>query len=200
MIKINKITGIPVWVSVLRIVLRILTIVILLIIIPLIIINLTFIFQADNGTPSFMSYSMLNVISGSMHDTLDIGDMIIIKQTKEIEEQDIVTFIDENSVVTHRIIKIEEINGIKSYTTKGDNNNTEDKKKITTDQIQGKVVFHIRGLGKATSYLQKPQGLLILVSLPILAMCITKFFEIRFANKRMIRKQQRMEYITSKNN
>ena len=199
MIKINKIQGVPTWVTACRTILRILTTLILIVIIPLIVINLVFIFQSKNQTPTFMGYSMLNVISGSMTGTIDVGDMIIVKQTEEIKEQDIITFIDENSLVTHRVIKIETINGIKTFTTKGDANDTEDRDKITVEQIRGKVVFYIGGLGRATAYLQKPYGLLILVSLPILAICITKFFEMRFANKKIKRKQQRIEYMSDYN-
>jgi len=196
MIKIKKITGEPAWITTLKITLKVLTILILLIIVPLIIVNISFIFQGNNRVPNFMGYSMLNVISGSMQGTIDVGDMVIIKQTKEINEQDIVTFIDEASVITHRVVKIEEENGVKEYTTKGDANNTEDKNKITIDQIQGKVIFHLRGFGKICTYLQKPQGLLILVGIPIVLMSITKYFDIKFANKKAMRKQQRIEYMT----
>ena len=197
MIKINQIVGVPKWVTIIRITLKLLTALVLLIIIPLIIINLAFIFQSDNKVPNFMGYSMLNVISGSMQGTIDVGDMIIIKQTKEIQEQDIVTFIDDNAVITHRIVGIEELDGKKEYTTKGDANNTADKNKITIEQIQGKLFFHIGGLGKASTYLQKPQGFLILISVPIIVICITRFFEIRVANRKAMRKQQRIEYIQS---
>ena len=72
MIKINDMTGIPTWAIILRTTLRILTALIILIVIPLIVINLTFIFQKDDRVPSFMGYSMLNVISGSMEGTIDV--------------------------------------------------------------------------------------------------------------------------------
>ena len=196
MIKINKITEVPLWVTVLRIIFKIVTTIILLIVIPLIIINIAFIFQKSDTVPSFMGYSILNVVSGSMKDTINVGDMIIIKQTKEVNEQDIITFMDkESSFTTHRIVRTEQIDGNRVYTTKGDANNTEDMNKVTSEQIVGKLVFHVAGFGKLSSQLQKPQGFLILVSFPTILIFITKFFEIRFANKKAMRKQERIEYM-----
>jgi len=195
MIKVNKITDIPMWAIVVKIMFKVLTTLILLIIIPLIIINLVFVFKQDNMMPSFMGYSMLNVISGSMKDSINVGDMIIIKQTDEIAEQDIISFIEGSTLITHRVIKIEEENGKKEYTTKGDANNTEDRNKVVFEQIQGKVIFHIKGMGSVSLFLQKPQGFLILASIPILAIGITKFFEVRLADRRAIRKQERIDYM-----
>lgn len=111
---------------------------------------------------------------------------------------DIVTFIDNNNVITHRIIDETEVNGVMEYTTKGDANNVEDKDKITIEQIQGKVMLHIKGIGKVTEFLQKPQGLALLVGIPILLISLTKFYDVRAADRKSMRKQQRIAYMEAR--
>ena len=196
MIKIDTIQSRPKWATALKIILRILTALILVIVMPLIIINVSFMFQADKAIPSFMGYSMLNVVSGSMSGTIEVGDMVVIKETQDIQVGDIVTYITkDNSVITHRVINIEQKEGQTLYTTKGDANNVADPNKETIDQIQGKEIFNLGGFGNISAFLQKPQGLIILVGVPIILISITKFYEVRFANKRVMRKKQRLEYI-----
>lgn len=68
-------------------------------------------------------------------------DLIIIKEEKEYEVGDIITFKNLDGIyVTHRIIEKDE-NG---FITKGDNNNTKDDEKVTKEQICGKVVFILK--------------------------------------------------------
>ena len=69
------------------------------------------------------------------------NDIIIIKEEKEYNIGDIVTFIDkEGNLVTHRIIEKYE----NAFYTKGDNNNTKDESKISYSEISGKVIFTIK--------------------------------------------------------
>ena len=113
---------------------------------------------------SLFGYSVLEVVSGSMEPTLQVGDLIVI-QTKhyQYQENDIVTFYDVNhSFVTHRIISLEKDQMI----TKGDNNNTNDEA-TATKNIVGKYLFKISGLGSVLTAFKNP-----LVSLMILVIGI----------------------------
>ena len=80
-------------------------------------------------------YTGFEVITGSMSGTIEVGDVVIVKLTNEIQENDIIVYKEENSFITHRIIKIDN----NSITTKGDANNSEDKQ-ITKEQVIGKVI------------------------------------------------------------
>ena len=84
-----------------------------------------------------LGYRIFKVGSGSMTPTLNINDLIIIKESNNYNLKDIVTYKENNYYVTHRIVKI---NGNKVI-TKGDFNNTVDEE-INKDLIVGKVVFH----------------------------------------------------------
>lgn len=89
--------------------------------------------------------TIFQIQSGSMMPEIKIKEIIIILKSKDYKENEIITYKANNSYfITHRIIaKTEE-----GYITKGDFNNTEDSKIVTKEQIQGKVIFHSRLLGK----------------------------------------------------
>lgn len=84
---------------------------------------------------NILGYSGFEVITGSMSGTIEIGDVIIVKLTNNIKENDIIVYKQDNMFITHRVISINNNN----ITTKGDANNSEDKK-ITKDQVIGIVI------------------------------------------------------------
>ncbi len=89
-----------------------------------------------NKPVSFFNYYLFTVLSGSMEDTLKIGDNIIVKRVDEYKVGDIVTFKHDNIYVTHRITKIDG----DMVTTKGDANTVEDEP-FNKNLIIGKFVF-----------------------------------------------------------
>ena len=120
----------------------------------LIVLNLYIIYSKailKNDTVDFFGYSMLIVISGSMEPEISVDDMIIIKEDKKYKEEDIITYKSTNSLVTHRIVKMEE----ELIYTKGDSNNTLDEP-IKLEQIKGKVVHIVKGFGRALSFITSP--------------------------------------------
>ncbi len=100
----------------------------------------------------------LSIGSGSMEPALDVGDVAVVlklaeDEMNELQIGDILVFEHTNKVVVHRIVKIEEIDGEIKYTTKGDNNYTEDSWFVTQDMIIGKVVYSIKYIGYPTIWL-----------------------------------------------
>ena len=81
MIKLSKMQGRPIWATTLKVILRIVTVLILVVVIPLVILNVTCMFEQDSQVPGFLGYSMLDVISGSMTGTIDVGDVVIINHS-----------------------------------------------------------------------------------------------------------------------
>ena len=59
----------------------------------------------------------------------------------------IVAFYQDEQIITHRILSIDEEDGIECITTKGDNNTTKDVTKKKKDDIIGIVKFKIPYLG-----------------------------------------------------
>ena len=113
--------------------------------------NLTIIIKGTlhpDKPPTVFGVAPMVVLSGSMsgsaEDHIEVGDLIFCTRpdVEALREGDIVSFMDDKIVVTHRIVKIEEQNGQKLFTTKGDANNTEDPP-ISSDQIIGKYAGRI---------------------------------------------------------
>ena len=96
----------------------------------------------DKGYATYFGYSLFEVESGSMAPTIKAKDMVIVKKTSSIKEDDIVTYELEGNYITHRVVEIKE----KKVVAKGDYNNFEDKT-IPRDSIIGKVVLIIPKFG-----------------------------------------------------
>lgn len=128
-----------------------------------------------------------------MEPTIKKGDAIFVKEVakEEIKINDIISFVTkENTNVTHRVIKMEEENGIRKYTTKGDNNNTEDKEKVEYSQIEGKYEFKINQFGIITKMLKSKITLIFLVVMIILISC----YKGRIQKKKIERSKKRKKY------
>ena len=89
-----------------------------------------------------------------------MDDVVIVKQTppEELIVGDIITFLQEERTISHRIIDITEENGELKFQTQGDNNGIPDNFKLEGNQIYGKVVFKIKGIGGIVEYIQSING------------------------------------------
>jgi len=121
-----------------------------------------------------------------MEPTISINDVIIAKKVEKekITVGDVITFLQDGEVITHRITKIAE-NG--EYTTKGDNNNIEDIFKTTYENIEGKHIVTIPYLGKLVQILDNKIVFLIIT----LVALIFIFFMIQNQEKRDNRREKK---------
>ena len=132
--------------------------VILSIIVAILIYNVIQLSFFDKPYMNLFGHSLFEVQTGSMSGTLEVGDIIVVKLTKEVKENDIVTYIENNAVITHRILEIND----KTITTKGDANNTEDEP-ITKDDIIGKVVFTFKNVAIWKQVFRTPQVYILVI-------------------------------------
>ena len=139
----------------------------------------------DQSVASILGYTPLVVETDSMKPTFESGDLIFIKKcdTSKLNEGDIITFhtiIDNQYALnTHRIQKIDEANGVRSYTTIGDNNNgIADQHVISDGDIVGKYIGHVSGLGKVMNFLSSSMGFLIVIVLPMLLFFIYQVYNL----------------------
>lgn len=139
----------------------------------------------DQSVASILGYTPMTVETNSMKPTFQSGDLIFIKKcdTSKLKEGDIITFhtiIDNQYALnTHRIQKIDEVNGVRSYTTVGDNNNgVTDQHVISDGDIVGKYIGHVTGLGKVMKFLSSSIGFLIVIVLPMLLFFIYQVYNL----------------------
>lgn len=145
----------------------------------LLIINLVMLYQTNvkkEEIPRIGNISIFNIVSESMEPTINVNDLIVIQncEKEKIQKGDIITYKNgEGRVVTHRIIKKAQQEGTDIYTTKGDNNEIEDSEKINYEQVYGKYLFKIKGMGKFAQKLQENNGI-ITIGLIIIIFIILK--------------------------
>lgn len=111
---------------------------------------------------NYFGYTYFEILTGSMENEIQVNDYVFVKITKDVKENDVISFVNGDEVITHRILHINE----NEIVTKGDNNNTEDDA-IDIDQVIGNVVYIGRGYGKYIKIIREP-----LVFIPFMASII----------------------------
>ncbi len=152
---------------------RIITAIVLIIMVPVLFVNLVILINSytkPDEVPSFFGWKPFIVLSGSMETDICAGDIVVVKEvdTSKLKENDIIAFREENIVITHRIVKIENVNGVKHYITKGDNNNSQDKGYVVDSQVEGIYKFKIARVGNLAMFIQTPIGIIVCLSIPII--------------------------------
>ena len=112
--------------------------VLLTIVTIVIIIGFYYIYQikiVQNDYANLFGYTFFEVATASMFPTIEIGDVVIVELTKEVKPNDIIVYIDGESIITHRLIEKND----NELIAKGDANNSEDKP-IQQDMVLGKVI------------------------------------------------------------
>ena len=84
---------------------------------------------------NIIGYTAFEVVTGSMANTINVGDIVLVKITESVSENDIIVYESEDGIITHRLISIDGEN----FIAKGDANNQEDDP-IKKEQIIGKVI------------------------------------------------------------
>ena len=114
----------------------------LLLVVVMVVYNFFQISVLNKKYSNLFGYTFFEVATGSMSNTIEINDVVIVKITKDIKKDDIITYINDDVIITHRVV---EQNG-EQIITKGDANNDLDKP-IQRDMVLGKVVKTIPRLG-----------------------------------------------------
>jgi signal peptidase len=120
-------------------------------------------FALGTSSPAYV------VSSGSMIPTLNVGDIIVVKDKdsfKSLQVGDIIVFhspAGDGRVIVHRIYSMSiDQYGVAIY-TKGDNNPAPDGWVVRESHYIGKVVFTLPYLGRITSIIQPPLNYILIL-------------------------------------
>ena len=105
--------------------------------------------------PKIMGYGEVIFLSGSMQPTIEVGSLGIVHEEKEYKEGDIVTYIKENTLITHRI---KEIRSEEEIIVQGDANNIADEP-ISKEMIEGRIIISIPYMGRVIQIMKTPYGI-----------------------------------------
>lgn len=102
-------------------------------------------------------YQFIVVGSESMTGEYDVGDGLIYERydNQDIVEGQVIVFKKNNNIVIHRVMRIERINNINRYYTKGDANEQMDSDYILESQILGVADFSIPYIGYPSIWVRK---------------------------------------------
>ena len=183
-----------------KIVFNVIKAIIIILLIPILFFNIVMIADKilhPDEIPSFFGWKPFIVMSGSMETEIYVGDVAITKEvdTNTLKTGDVVAYrYDKETVITHRIIEdsIDE-DGQRKFVTKGDNNNSEDLRKVELSQIEGKFIKRIPKLGHVLLFIQSPVGTAISLSIPILILIVMHAIENRKNSKYIINEESKNE-------
>jgi len=128
----------------------------------------------------------ITVVSGSMSPMIKAGDVILISKVKleEIKEQDIITFRKGKTLITHRIIEIEN----NSFKTKGDANEDSDIELVKAGQVVGKVILIFPYLGYLGHFIRTLPGFLLFICIPGILIIYSEIRKIYNGKKAIFKK------------
>ena len=158
-------------------------IVLCVLLIPILVINCTLIVKSlvSDDVPSIGGRIPLIVLTESMEPDIMAGDLIVCHvldkdEIKSLKKGDVISFFDPagngTSIVTHEIYEDPYTKDGKLYfTTKGTNNNTEDKMPVCEDDLVGLYKGgRLGGIGHVAMFMQSTAGLIICIFVPLAAL------------------------------
>jgi signal peptidase len=127
-----------------------------------------------------LGFQPMGILSGSMEPSYHVGGLVFINTNVEAEDiapgEVVAFYLRQDTVVTHRVVAVDA--DARTFTTKGDANNTEDLAPVPFDNLIGRAAFHIPMMGYALMNLATSKGfaagaillavLIILFVLPVL--------------------------------
>lgn len=129
------------------------------------------------GNANILGYKPYIVLSDSMRDTFQVGDISVSKAVDPatLEPGDIVTFtsIDPDhygEVITHKIREITTYEGQPAFVTYGTTTGEDDAYPAPFDQVVGEYVFRVPKLGYFFQFLKTPAGYVTVILLPFLVL------------------------------
>ncbi len=114
--------------------------------------------------PAVLGLRSAVVLTGSMSGAIEPDDLVVTREQASYAAGDIIMFRSGSNTVTHRITAVTP----EGYRTRGDANNTEDAAVTPPENVLGRVVLVLPGVGGAVRFLRTPLGMLCLVlALPL---------------------------------
>ena len=188
----------------LRIVGNILTALILIFALFVMIFTVVSVNTVNREEASIFGYKPYIVLSDSMQDTFEVGDMVISKSVdvSTLEPGDIITFssidrANRGETVTHKIREITTYEGEPAFVTYGTTTGVDDAYPVPFANVTGEYQFRLPGMGYFFEFLRTPAGYVTLILIPFLLLILlqaVRFFKLMG----QYRREQREELAAEK--
>lgn len=138
---------------------------------------------------TFLGIQSFTVLSGSMKPAIPLGSIIFIQRAPYYEAGDVIAFKQDSTIITHRVVSEQNIDGKLFYQTKGDANNSEDLRLVAPDQVLGKTVLKAHHIGKLVVFLKTIPGFVTVLVVPTLIYIGFEFWSIKKELEKEIEKK-----------
>lgn len=110
--------------------------------------------------------SIFIVHGQSMTPTIAIGSLVVVvpATATELQAGDIVSLRSGSTVVTHRIIGVDDSTGERQFVTKGDANESADAVPVGSSAVVGRVAVWLPFVGFGLAFLGSPLGIIAVLS------------------------------------
>ena len=156
--------------------------------------------RGSNKPNDIFGYYVFVVVSDSMDPTLKVNDIFLSVKTEEIEEGDIITFLEDDGplkgeLITHRVETIDKSGDEYIYYCRGDKEGAPLDDGITKDQIVGKYVTIIPGVSWLYRVMSTGIGFFLIIILPISAIFITEIIDLIKKLKKNDEEEKKQKYL-----
>ncbi|MHA6260997.1 signal peptidase I SipW [Sporosarcina sp. CAU 1771] len=129
--------------------------------------SLVVITKASGGEPQLFGYQIKTVLSGSMEPGIQTGSIIAVKtdiDKNSFKEGDVITFMEEEILITHRVTEVSGSGDSVLYRTKGDNNNAADMNPVMAQNVVAEYSgFTLPNVGYFVNFSQSKNGAFLLL-------------------------------------
>ena len=119
-------------------------------------------------TPIFSNIKPFLVVSGSMEPAISTGSIIYTEKQSSYKTGDIITFILNKKIISHRIESIVLVGHTIYYSTRGDANAVADMDLVARDNVYGKIFGAVPMVGSVILAYKTQFGLISGTVLPTL--------------------------------
>ena len=156
--------------------------------------------RGSNKPNDIFGYYVFVVVSDSMDPTLKVNDIFLSVKTDEIEEGDIITFLEDDGplkgeLITHRVETIDKSGDEYIYYCRGDKEGAPLDDGITKDQIVSKYVTIIPGVSWLYRVMSTGIGFFLIIILPISAIFITEIIDLIKKLKKNDEEEKKQKYL-----
>jgi signal peptidase len=115
-------------------------------------------------------WKALEVLTPSMTPAVHAGDLVLVHRVSpaSLHPGNIITYTNPNhpgQTITHRLVRVEQVSGVRNIVTKGDANQVADPP-VPIGRVIGRVAVVTPGLGRVLGWVKTPLGVLLIVVIP----------------------------------
>lgn len=155
----------------------------------IIVVSIIFIQRISNNKVSLGGYSLFTIASESMVPKYNVFDMIVTKEVdvSDINVHDDVVYLGNKGdfagkIVTHEVIKIDNIDGNIYFHTKGIANDVEDPL-VSSDQIMARVCFKSNILSFVSGVVNNIYGFYFVIFVPFAILLVMEVIDIVYERR-----------------